>query len=97
GDSYIKNDTTYTDFQIKFGDSFAYDNPNREENQLPEFSGTGGSGLSSFGQAYGGTGAGLGSYTNPVYVMGGNGAGSGSGSGQFAMKFTLFNADTRHG
>lgn len=97
GDSYIKNDTTYTDFQIKFGDSFAYDNPNREENQLPEFSGTGGSGLSSFGQAYGGTGAGLGSYTNPVYVMGGNGAGSGSGSGQFAMKFTLFNADTLYG
>ena len=97
GDSFNKNDTTYTDFNIRFGEVFAYDNPNQEENQVPYFSGIGGAGLSTQGFAYGGTSAGVNSYNNPVYVTGGNGAGSGSTSGQFAMRFTLFNADTLYG
>ncbi len=95
GDLEPKNDTTYSDVTLTFGDAFAYDDISNVSNSVPDFT-TEGAGLSLFGNSYGGTGTPT-SYNSPAFVMGGNGANSGSGSGQIAVRFTMLNTDTIYG
>ena len=89
-----RNDTTYTEFEIKFGDSFAYDNVDNPSNDVPEEINITGGGLNLFGYAYGGpSGSGAG-YQARLHGAGEEG---GNGSGQIAMKFVLQSADTIKG
>ena len=87
-----RNDTTYTEFDIEFGDSFAYDDINNTANDVPSEALIPGRGLNFFGAAYGGDYAY--NYSNEVHAAGVRG---GSGSGQVAMRFSLTQADTIKG
>lgn len=98
GDRDIRNDTTYTEFEVKFGDDFGYD-PENATNDVPGVTGAKpGQGLGTFGYALGGIGnangyIGQGFAPIPVSV----GDVGGSGSGTIAMKFELVSADTIYG
>ncbi len=88
------NDTTYTEFEIEFGDSFAYDDVDNPANDVPEEIDITNGGLNLFGYAYGGpsgSGAGYQARLHGAGVEGGN------GSGSIAMKFVLQSADTIKG
>jgi hypothetical protein len=100
GDLEPLNDTTFFDFEIKFGETFAYDpvegNP---RNDVPDdiFTGVPGRGLNMYGFSMGAQGN-VGQATS-AYNENEFGAGyvGGSGSGQIAARFTLFQADTIYG
>lgn len=88
-----RNDTTYTDFRVEFGDDFALDPVQNVTNDVPSLTGAQipGRGLTLFGYNQGGT------------VWGWNfddwqaGFTVGTGSGQIAVRFDLQNADTVKG
>lgn len=88
-----RNDTTYTDFVINFGDDFALDPVQNVTNNVPDLTGNNipGRGLTLFGFNPGG-----GVWTWDFENFQG-GALSGTGSGQLAMRFDLQNADTVKG
>ncbi len=99
GDLVPLNDTTYTDVTLRFGNVFAYDDPQNPRNDVPDaaFSGLWGRGLTLWGYAQGGTGYIYGgSYASYSYVYA-TGYEGGNGSGQIAMKFVLSMADTIKG
>ncbi len=99
GDIEPLNDTTFTFFDLRFGDVFAYDPAQNPRNDVPDnsFTGVAGRGLNLYGFAAGGNG----SIYGPSGGYDGNtlGAGyvGGSGSGQIAVKFTLTRPDTIKG
>lgn len=96
GDLEPKNDTTWFDVNMNFGDVFAYDPPNNPTNDVPSFTGIFGRGLNLFGAASGGNGT----IYGPSGGYGGDliaGYTGGNGSGQIAVKFHLANADTVYG
>lgn len=99
GDLEPTNDTTYSEFEIKFGDVFAYDNPQSPRNDVPDaaFAGVNGRGLNMYARAEGGTGTvnGPNGYVYPLEWAGG--ATGGNGSGTIAMRFTLSASDTIYG
>ncbi len=97
GDLEERNDTTYTDVTIRFGDAFAYDPVENPRNDVPdsEFSGISGRGLNLYGYAYGSRGTEFG--PTEVYDERTLGSGSASGSGRIASKFELFRTDTIYG
>ena len=69
------NDSTFTDFEIAYGDAFAYEtNPDRATNDVPklQFSGVSGKGLNHRGASSGGNGAAWGQLAGPSrqYTMG---------------------------
>ena len=99
GDLEPLNDTTYTDFDVIYGDAYQYDPADNKNNDVPEgnFKGIVGGGLNMYGFSMGG---GVGNYPdgNPNYKREWEaGREAGSGSGQIAMKFQLFQADTIFG
>ncbi len=97
GDLEPKNDTTYSDVNLRFSDAFTYDPINNPKNDVPENSFTGvlGAGLTLFGFAEGGTSA-ANSYLANERVWGA-GTDGGNGSGQIAAKFELLQTDTIYG
>jgi len=94
GDLEELNDTTYTDFEIKFGPTFAYDPVDSPVNNISGGTFPEGRGLNLRGYAYGGTTAGARSYNEAEHGAGYIG---GSISGQVAMKFELLQKDTIYG
>lgn len=99
GDLDQRNDTTYHEVRLLFGDSFAYDPVNNPRNDVPDqaFTGIPGRGLNLFGFAHGGFGN-RSNIVAPLYAID-HAAGwtGGSGSGQIAMKFQLASTDTIYG
>lgn len=97
GDLVEANDTTYSEFNIKFGDVFAYD-PESVTNDGPSFNGgIAGCGIGMFGFSVGGNGNASG-YTGGFDVTNHSyGYVGGNGSGSIAMKFELLTADTVFG
>ncbi|MDC1067610.1 FlgD immunoglobulin-like domain containing protein [Candidatus Kapabacteria bacterium] len=92
-DKDSRNDTTYYDWSVEFGDDFAYDPIGNPTNDVSgELNKPLGRGLNFFGSASGGNFAYA--YDN---VQNAAGVTGGSGSGQVAMKFVLTNADTLYG
>lgn len=89
-----RNDTTYFDWNIEFGEDFAYDpiTDDPENDVSQELGKPVGRGLNLFGSAFGGTV--FGGYD---FVQNAAGATGGNGSGQIAMKFDLQNTDTLYG
>ncbi len=99
GDLEPLNDTMSIEYTVRYGDDFAYDPVDNPVNNVPEFSGIVGRGLSLYGCSEGGSGN-LGGYQSGWddgcsygYMYGG----SGNSSGQIAMKFKLFTPDTIKG
>lgn len=98
GDLEPLNDTTYTDFTLKFGPTFAYDpvdNPTNDIGSDPAF--PPGRGLNIQAYNYGGRGNvnnQSGGYNELTF---GAGYVGGSTSGQIAMKFELLQTDTIYG
>ncbi len=99
GDLVSSNDTTFTDFTVRFGDVFAYGSVDYQHNDVPNaaFSNTPGRGLNLEGYATGGRGNI--SRATSIYTEGVYGAGyvGGSGAGQIAMKFIVTALDTIKG
>lgn len=97
GDLEPLNDTTIFDFEIEFGETFAYD-PNVDEPQSnveePAFSGVSGRGLNMYGYSQGGSGNVGGPTSGYDENEWGAGYIGGSGSGQIAARFQLYQADT---
>ncbi|MBE2188831.1 MAG: T9SS type A sorting domain-containing protein [Desulfobulbaceae bacterium] len=96
-DLVIENDSTYSNFTLRFGRYFAYDPPvaqatNSVPGTVPTIGGKGLNFLVPLNPA--GT-----SRTGPAYdrILDGTGAVGGSGSGAIAMKFNLLNSDTLRG
>ena len=86
------NDSTFTNFEIAYGDAFAYElQPNRPVNDVPKlaFSGISGKGLNHGGFSYGGASA-----TATMPAAANYGADAGNASGQISMRFTLYTQDT---
>ncbi len=84
GDPEPLNDTTYGEFNLVFGQAFAYDPPNPTgTNDVPQFSQATGKGLNLSGANSGGFSA------STAF-----GSDAGNRSGQIAMKFELFTQDT---
>lgn len=100
GDLEPLNDTTFFEFEIQFGETFAYDPvEGTPRNDVPDdiFSGVPGRGLNMFGfsiGAQGNVGGATSGYDENEYGCGYIG---GNGSGQIAVKFQLFQADTIQG
>ncbi len=97
GDLKPNNDTTFTYVDLTFGNVFAYEPDNAQNDvETNAFTGSTGRGLNLYASNTGGIG------TN-MYQSGWDpdqdaaGANSGSGSGQIAMKFVLDNQDTLRG
>lgn len=88
-----RNDTTYTNFTVNFGDDFAMDPVQNVANNVPDLTGNSipGRGLTLFGFNAGG-----GIWTWDFENFQG-GALSGTGSGQIGIRFDLQNADTIKG
>lgn len=88
-----RNDTTYTDFRVTFGDDFALDPVQNVSNDVPSLTGAQipGRGLTLFGYNQGG---GVWSWNFDDYQAGFT---VGTGSGQIATRFDLQNADTIKG
>ncbi|TAL68945.1 MAG: T9SS type A sorting domain-containing protein [Bacteroidetes bacterium] len=100
GDLEPLNDTTYYDFDVKYGDCFQYDPADNRTNDVPEgnFGALNGRGLNMYGFSMGGGVYATTAADNPSYKREWEaGRESGSGSGQIAMKFELFQADTIFG
>ncbi|MFP4544564.1 MAG: FlgD immunoglobulin-like domain containing protein [Candidatus Kapaibacterium sp.] len=102
GDLDPRNDTTYHDVNLTFGDAFAYDpidDVNNDVDSRQFTGGTDGRGLNLFNIAgnFGGTGSRTTSsgWTPPDVIASGYTGGSGSGS--IAAKFVLINQDTVKG
>lgn len=93
GDLDERNDTTYKDITLEFGDSFGFE-PEGTKNEVDPQTGAG---LRLQGYAYGGVGSTGGAWSNYPNVQVGQGDIGGSASGQFAMKFQLLSADTVYG
>lgn len=88
-----KNDTTYTDFTLRFADNFAYDPPVENPTNSVEGLYGPGKGLNMWGSNFTGSN---GQPHNPVTDAIGTVAGA-VGSGQIAMRFFLHNSDTLRG
>lgn len=87
-----RNDTTYTNFKVEFGDDFALDPILNVTNNVPDLTtGIPGRGLTLFGYNEGG---GIWTWDWENFQAG---ALVGSGSGQIATRFDLQNADTIKG
>lgn len=88
-----RNDTTYTDFKVEFGDDFALDPVQTPTNNVPQLTGAKipGRGLTLFGYNEGG---GVWSWDWDNFQAGYT---VGTGSGQIAVRFDLQNADTVKG
>jgi hypothetical protein len=97
GDLVPSNDTNYTDFEIKYGNSFAYDPIDNVTNDVPEAIGKIGRGINLEGFAEGGSGSANGPTSSYDEVQSGAGYIGGSISGSIAVKFELLNADTIFG
>jgi hypothetical protein len=97
GDLEPRNDTTYSEFVLNFGNSMAYDPVGNTTNNVPEAAGVPGRGLNIEGYASGGNGSNSGPSGGYDAATLGVGIKGGSISGQVAMKFTLLNADTIYG
>ncbi|GAB5465619.1 MAG: hypothetical protein Kapaf2KO_10550 [Candidatus Kapaibacteriales bacterium] len=97
GDRDIRNDTTLTEFEISFGDDYAYD-PVNGGNEVGTVPGSKpGQGLGTFGHVLGGIGTAngyVGGYAQIPHAVGDVG---GSGSGSIAMRFEVLTADTLYG
>lgn len=98
GDLEELNDTTYTDFSIRFGSTFAYDPVDSPKNDISGGAFPTGRGLNIEAYNYGGAGninsGQVGGYNELQF---GSGYIGGSISGQLAMKFELLQADTIYG
>lgn len=96
-----KNDTTYTEVNLKFGPVFTYEKPaDNPQNDVPSFTGLNGRGLNLYGSQWGGTGGQNSCYPAPSpydEISMGSGATGGSGSGQIGMMFELVQSDTVYG
>lgn len=96
------NDYNYSDFDLKFADSFTYENdtdPTMATNDVPKFLNTSNRGLNLRGYRMGGIGSTTGWSDEMLfsdYVHSG-GAIGGDASGQIAVKFTLAQPDTLFG
>lgn len=97
GDLEELNDTTYTDFKLKFGPTFAYDPVESPKNDIGGGAFPAGRGLNIEAYAYGGRGNVNGQSGGYDELQFGSGYVGGSISGQLAMKFTLLQADTIYG
>ncbi|TNE33716.1 T9SS type A sorting domain-containing protein [bacterium] len=97
GDLEELNDTTYTDFKLKFGPTFAYDPVASPKNDIGGGAFPEGRGLNIQGYAYGGRGSANGPSGGYDELQYGSGYVGGSISGQIAMKFELLQADTIYG
>lgn len=97
GDLVPANDTTYSEFEIKYGSSFAFDPVDNVTNDVAEATGKIGRGLNLEGYAEGGNGQAGGPTSGYDEVQSGAGYIGGSISGSIAMKFELVNADTIYG
>ncbi len=97
GDLVPLNDTTYSEFEIKYGSSFAYDPVDNVNNDVAEATGKVGRGLNLEAFADGGSGSASGPTSGYDEVAQGAGYVGGSISGSIAMKFELSNADTIFG
>lgn len=97
GDLVPRNDTTYSEFEIKYGSTFAYDPVDNTTNDVAQATGKTGRGLNLEGYAQGGTGYSYGPTSGYDEVQLGAGYIGGSISGSIAMKFELVNADTIYG
>jgi len=89
-----RNDTTWSEFELEFGDAFAYDQVDNPSNDVPGETNITGRGLTTFGYA---TGGGFPFGYAWDFVTNGAGETAGTGSGQIAMKFKLEVADTIKG
>jgi len=99
GDLEPRNDTTYSEFELKFGSTIAYDPiaTTPVNDVSPGFSGGRvGRGLNIEGYASGGAGSTFGQ-SGGYSIDEAIGTTGGSISGQIAMKFELQNADTIYG
>jgi hypothetical protein len=97
GDLKPNNDTTFTYVDLKFGNVFAYESNNAQNDvESSQFTNSTGRGLNLYASNTGGIG------TN-IYQSGWDpdqaaaGVNAGNGSGQIAMKFVLRNQDTLRG
>ncbi|PKL79968.1 MAG: hypothetical protein CVV25_05825 [Ignavibacteriae bacterium HGW-Ignavibacteriae-4] len=97
GDLEELNDTTYTDFTIKFGSTFAYDPIDNPSNDIGGGAFPAGRGLNIEAYGYGGRGSVNGQSGGYDELTFGSGYVGGSISGQLAMKFELLQADTIYG
>ncbi len=97
GDLEELNDTTYTDFSIKFGSTFAYDPVDNPSNDIGGGAFPVGRGLNIEAYGYGGRGNVNGQVGGYDELTFGSGYVGGSISGQLAMKFELLQADTIYG
>jgi len=88
------NDTNFTNLQLRFGESFAYDPIiDQPKSNVQDFTRIAGRGLNFFASSYtsGNGWPAWNSVEDAAGVTGGN------GSGQLAVKFTVLNADTLRG
>lgn len=91
GDLEPLNDSTYSAFEMRFGQAFSYHAPN-EQNQVPQFT------APFYGQSLVGKGLDLlGFNTSAFSLAGAFGENGGSGSGQFGVRFNLSTQDTLFG
>ncbi len=99
GDLDEVNDSTFWDFTLNVGETFAYDPVQQPRNDVPDaqFSGIPGAGLRTFGFAYGGNGYNRGPRETYNELVFGSGYIGGNGSGQIATKFVLRSTDTIFG
>lgn len=99
GDLEPKNDTTFWEVTLKFGDVFAYDPATDPRNDVPDqmFTGLVGRGLNLYGFAAGGNGSVYGPSGGYDENQLGAGYEGGNGSGQIAMLFELYQSDTLYG
>lgn len=97
GDLEELNDTTYTDFSLKFGATFAYDPTDNPSNDIGGGAFPSGRGLNI--EAFADGGRGSANFVSGGYneLVSGAGYVGGSISGQIAMKFELLQTDTIYG
>jgi hypothetical protein len=100
GDDDPRNDITWSNFELRLGDVFAYDPISATINNVQDndFTGISGKGLTLWASAYGGTGN-RAAYTTGSYdeIVHGTGNLYAAGNGQIAVRFQLYQADTIKG
>ena len=92
-----KNDSTYSDFTLRFGKVFAYDPATSPTNNVPQFVGPGGKGLNFLFPTNRSGGPRAGGPQGWDQVTDATGSVGGNGSGAVAVKFRLLNTDTLRG
>ncbi len=97
GDLEPLNDTTYTDFSLKFGPTFSYSPVESPQNDIGGGAFPDGRGMNLQGYASGGNGSHFGQSGGYNEAVLGAGYIGGSISGQIAMKFELLQTDTIYG